>query len=115
MIERDNLLEKAKAIGEKIRSRLESWAREYDLIGEVRGLGAMMAAELVRDRKTKEPATEETKVIVAACREEGLLTLSCGNYGNVIRILAPLVISDENLNKALSILEGAIRKADKSI
>jgi len=115
MIEKESLLEKSKMLGEKLRIALDSWKDKYEIIGDVRGLGSMMAAELVRDRKSKGPAAEETKSIVAACREEGLLTLSCGTYGNVIRILAPLIITDEKLDKGLSILEAAIRKADDSL
>ena len=75
----------------------------------------MMAAELVTDRKSKEPAAEATKQIITQCRDEGLLTLSCGNYGNVIRILSPLVISDEKLEKGLSILQGAIKTANEGM
>ena len=115
MIERERLLERAERIGEKIGTTLSEWQGRYPIIGEVRGLGAMQAAELVRDRKTREPASEETKQIVAFAREEGLLLLSCGNYGNVIRILAPLVISDEELERGLSILEKAVQKADSSL
>jgi len=115
MIEKNNLLKKSRALGAKIENALNKWKQRYKIIGDVRGLGAMMAAELVKDRKTKEPAEEETKAIVSQCREDGLLTLSCGNYGNVIRILAPLVITDEKLEKGLSILENAIRKADESL
>jgi 4-aminobutyrate aminotransferase/(S)-3-amino-2-methylpropionate transaminase len=115
LIKKENLLGKALKIGEKIKVALGKWKESYEIVGDVRGLGAMMAAELVKDRKTKEPAADQTKDIVASCREEGLLTLSCGNYGNVIRMLAPLVITDEQLDKGLSILERAIQKANKSL
>jgi 4-aminobutyrate aminotransferase/(S)-3-amino-2-methylpropionate transaminase len=115
MVEKDNLAEKAQKVGERIETALKEWQGCYDIIGDVRGLGAMMAAELVTDRNTKEPAAEQTKQIVAQCREHGLLTLSCGNYGNVIRILAPLVITDEKLEKGLSILGDAIQRANESL
>jgi len=115
MVEKEKLIEKAQKVGEKIETALTEWQGRREIIGDVRGLGAMMAAELVKDRKTKEPAAEATKQIVTQCREQGLLTLSCGNYGNVIRILAPLVISDEKLEKGLSILGDAIEKADESL
>ena len=115
MIESDNLLDRAQKVGEKIETALTELQGCCEIIGDVRGLGAMMAAELVKDRKTKEPAPEQTRQVVEQCREQGLLTLSCGNYGNVIRILAPLVISDEKLDKGLSILGDAIKKADGSL
>jgi 4-aminobutyrate aminotransferase/(S)-3-amino-2-methylpropionate transaminase len=115
MVKKDKLVEKAQRVGKKIETALTEWQGCYDIIGDVRGLGAMMAAELVTDRKSKDPAAEQTKQIVAQCREQGLLTLSCGNYGNVIRILAPLIISDEKLEKGLSILEAAIKRANDSI
>ncbi|MBI4830005.1 MAG: 4-aminobutyrate--2-oxoglutarate transaminase [Candidatus Lindowbacteria bacterium] len=115
LVEKHNLLECAQAIGEKVKTCLEKWKESYTIVADVRGLGAMMAVELVEDRKTKEPAADRTKYIVTACREEGLLTLSCGNHGNVIRILAPLVITDEQLEKGLRILEKAIRKANEGL
>ncbi len=115
MIEKDNLLVKSAALGKRLRDTLNEWQQKYKIIGDVRGLGAMMAAELVKDRKTKQPAADETKAIVEQCREEGLLTLSCGNYGNVIRILTPLIISDEKLEKGLAILEKAIKQADAGL
>jgi 4-aminobutyrate aminotransferase/(S)-3-amino-2-methylpropionate transaminase len=115
MIEKDNLLAKAAALGQRLRDALNEWRQKYKIIGDVRGLGAMMAAELVKDRKTKQPAADETKAIVEQCREDGLLTLSCGSYGNVIRILAPLIISDEKLEKGLAIMEKAIKQADAGL
>lgn len=115
MVEEEQLLERSTSIGQVIRKAFEEWQTHYNIIGDVRGLGAMMAVELVRDRKTKEPADSETKGVVEACRNDGLLTLSCGNFGNVMRILSPLVITDEQLDKGLSILEGAIKKADAGL
>lgn len=65
----------------------------------------MIALELVNDRQTKEPATEQTKALVAYCYERGIIMLSCGSYGNVLRFLMPLVISDEQLQKGLAIVD----------
>jgi len=113
MIEKENIVEKAQQLGGRLQNALSEWKERYDIVGDARGLGAMVAVELVNDRKTKEPAVDQTKAIVTQCREEGLLTLSCGNYGNVIRILAPLVINDEQLEKGLSIMENAIRNANQ--
>ncbi len=77
-------------------------------VGEVRGLGPMLALELVRDRATKEPAPELASATTTAARERGLILLSCGLYGNVVRILVPLVASDEELDRGLDLLEGAL-------
>jgi 4-aminobutyrate aminotransferase/(S)-3-amino-2-methylpropionate transaminase len=104
----ENLLEKAKALGKKLHHRLNTWKQRYEIIGDVRGMGPMMAMELVKDRKTKTPAAEEAKNLVKFCSEKGLILLSCGNFGNVIRLLMPLVITDAQLEKGLSIMEEGI-------
>lgn len=90
-----------------------SWKDKYELIGDVRGLGAMAAIELVKDRNTKEPATEEVKAIMQETHNKGLITISAGIYGNVLRFLPPLVITDEQLEDGLAILETAIAKLSK--
>ena len=99
---------RAAAIGRTVRDRLERLAREVPLVGEVRGLGAMLAIELVRDRGTKEPAAQETQSIIAAAREHGVLLLSAGTYGNVIRFLMPLSIDDATLDEGLKVVEQAV-------
>ena len=76
--------------------------------GDVRGLGPMLALELVTDRESKEPAAELAKKTTAGARERGLILLSCGTYGNVIRILVPLVIDDDDLARGLEILEESL-------
>lgn len=106
--EEENLLEKSKALGEKLRSRFEAWLEKYEIIGEVRGLGPMLALELVKDRHTKTPAADEAKALVKYCHEKGLVLLSCGNFGNVIRTLMPLVITNDQLEKGLAIMEEGI-------
>jgi len=98
-------------VGQVLRQRFEAFARRFPLIGDVRGLGAMMAFELVRDRATKEPAPEETEAVVAHALSEGVLLLRAGVYRNVIRILAPLVITEEDLETALAVIERAIAAA----
>lgn len=103
------LLERAEVQGRTIRDRLDPLTDELDLIGEVRGLGPMIALELVLDRETKEPAALATGAIAKRCHENGLLIMKCGTYDNVIRLLAPLVIADEDLNKGLDILTEALR------
>jgi 4-aminobutyrate aminotransferase/(S)-3-amino-2-methylpropionate transaminase len=82
----------------------------HEIIGEVRGRGPMLALELVRDRETREPAGDEAKKLTRLCFEKGLVLLSCGNHGNVIRVLMPLVITDAELERGLSILEESIRE-----
>ena len=106
----DGLLEQAENLGKKLLPRLLSLQENHEIIGEVRGKGPMLALELVRDRETKEPATDEAKKLVRLCYEKGLILLSCGNFGNVIRTLMPFVITDEELEKGLGILEESLHE-----
>jgi 4-aminobutyrate aminotransferase / (S)-3-amino-2-methylpropionate transaminase / 5-aminovalerate transaminase len=106
---------RAEELGKRIRAGLEAIASRIDAVGEVRGLGPMQALELVEDRKTKEPAAQLAAGTTAAARERGLVLLSCGLYGNVIRILAPLVISDDDLGKGLELLEESLVAAQDSL
>ncbi|MEO8289658.1 MAG: 4-aminobutyrate--2-oxoglutarate transaminase [Gaiellaceae bacterium] len=99
---------RAEELGERIRAALEAIAGRVESVGEVRGIGPMLAFELVESRETKEPAPELAAATTAAARERGLILLSCGLYGNVIRILVPLVISDEDLDRGLELLEEAL-------
>src|SRR5438874_2543806 len=108
VFERGDLLARAKSIGEHFDRRAKDWAGRFDLIGDVRGLGAMRAIELVKSRKTREPAAEETREITQYCYEHGLITITAGSYGNVIRMLVPLVVADEQMDEALDVLENAI-------
>jgi 4-aminobutyrate aminotransferase/(S)-3-amino-2-methylpropionate transaminase len=105
VFQEEKILEKAEALGKKLRQRLDAWQQVFELIGEVRGLGPMLALELVKDRATKEPAADEAKALVKFAYERGLVLLSCGNFGNVIRLLMPLVISDDQLERGLAIME----------
>jgi 4-aminobutyrate aminotransferase/(S)-3-amino-2-methylpropionate transaminase len=106
----DGLLEKGAKLGEKVLARLEEMQSQYGIIGEVRGKGAMLGLELVKDRETKEPAPDEAKKLTQLCYDDGLVILSCGKYGNVIRTLMPLVITDDQLERGLQILEENISK-----
>lgn len=108
IMEKDNYCEKAKHIGDIIAIRLEELKKKYGLIGDCRGLGAMRALEFVKNRETKEPAKDETKAIIGECMKNGLVVLGCGVRDNCIRLLSPLVITDEQLNAGLDILERAI-------
>ena len=107
--ERDGLCVRANKLGERFAQRARHWQQQWPQIGEVRGLGGMQAMELVRSRQSREPAASETKEIVRYCYEHGLIVLSAGSYGNVIRLLMPLVMTDEQLEEALGVLEAALQ------
>jgi 4-aminobutyrate aminotransferase / (S)-3-amino-2-methylpropionate transaminase / 5-aminovalerate transaminase len=104
----DGFLARARELGETIRAALEGIAERVDAVGEVRGLGPMLALELVEDRATKEPAGGLAKATVQAACDRGLVVLSCGLHGNVVRILVPLVIDDGDLARGLGILEESL-------
>ena len=104
-IESENLIERSKKLGEEVRLAFEKLQEKHPIIGEVRGLGPMLALELVKDRDTKEPATEEAKKIVQLTYQKGLILLSCGNFGNVIRTLMPVTIERAQLERGLAILD----------
>ncbi|MFZ5969877.1 MAG: 4-aminobutyrate--2-oxoglutarate transaminase [Bacillota bacterium] len=113
VMERDNYAKKAQTISEICMSRFNEMKEMYDIIGDVRGRGAMIALELVKDRETKEPAKDETKKIVDKCWKNGLVILSTGIRGNNIRCLMPLVITEEQLHIGLDILENAIAEVSE--
>jgi len=105
----DKFLERAQQIGEKVANRFKEMYEKYEIIGDARGLGAMQALEFVKDRETKEPYKEAVGAIVKHAYEHGLILISAGTHGNIIRTLMPLVISDEELEEGLDILENAIK------
>jgi 4-aminobutyrate aminotransferase/(S)-3-amino-2-methylpropionate transaminase len=107
-IEAENLCARAGQLGDRFRRRAEQWQSRWELIGEVRGLGAMQAVELVRSRESRAPADEETKQVAQYCYEHGVILITAGTYGNVIRLLMPLVISDAQMDEALDVLESAL-------
>src|SRR5580698_9910442 len=107
-IEKEGLLARSTAIGEHFEKRARGWQKKWPLIGEVRGLGGMCAIELVRDAGTREPADTETKEIAKYCYEHGLIMITAGTFNNVIRILVPLVVTDEQFNEGLDVLEAAL-------
>jgi 4-aminobutyrate aminotransferase/(S)-3-amino-2-methylpropionate transaminase len=108
IIEKENLCARANLLGERFRKRAAKWQSQWELVGEVRGLGAMQALELVRSRTTRQPADEETKQVSQYCYEHGLVTITAGSYSNVIRLLMPLVITDAQMDEALNVLEAAL-------
>jgi 4-aminobutyrate aminotransferase/(S)-3-amino-2-methylpropionate transaminase len=108
IIEKEDLCARADVLGERFRKRAAKWQSQWELVGEVRGLGAMQALELVRSRTTRQPADEETKQVSQYCYEHGLVLITAGTYGNVIRLLMPLVLTDTQLDEALDVLEAAL-------
>ena len=108
VFEEEGLVERAGQIGETIRSRMQGWQQRWDAIGDVRGLGAMLAIELVHDRSTKDPAPELAAAVVEAASARGLLLLKSGIYSNCIRVLVPLVIPEAELDEALDVWEDAL-------
>jgi len=102
------LYARAERIGQAFRERAGRWAASVPLLGDVRGVGAMWALELVKDRASKAPAKDETAAVAKAAYERGLLTITAGTYGNVLRTLMPLVISDDELRVGLDVLEAAL-------
>jgi 4-aminobutyrate aminotransferase / (S)-3-amino-2-methylpropionate transaminase / 5-aminovalerate transaminase len=99
---------RSEELGAHLRERLDALAERIPQIGEVRGIGPMLALELVHDRESKRPAPELAKATTTGALERGLILLSCGLHGNVVRILVPLVASDDELNRGLEILEEAL-------
>ncbi len=110
IIEEENLLDRAIEIGEYLKQRFMAMKDKYNIIGDVRGLGAMTALELVKDQDTKEPAAEETGKIVQYCVQNGVLVPTAGINKNILRMLVSLVITDEQLAEALDVLEEAISR-----
>jgi len=105
IFETEDLLGRAKLLGEKLQARLHGMQEKHALIGDVRGLGPMIAMELVHDRQAKTPAADKAKALVQYCLGQNLILLACGTYGNVIRFLMPLVITDEQLEQGMQIIE----------
>lgn len=110
IVEEDKLLDRAVAIGKFTRERFEDVKRRYAIIDDVRGLGAMVGMELVKDPVTKEPAKKECSAVVQECLRNGLIMPSAGLYGNVLRMLVTLAITDEQLNEGLDVLDAALAK-----
>jgi 4-aminobutyrate aminotransferase/(S)-3-amino-2-methylpropionate transaminase len=110
VIEEEKLLERADKMGKLMTERLNAMAKKnrFSCIGEVRGLGAMIAVELVKDRATNDPDADLTKKVVNKAQENGLILLSCGVYANVLRLLVPLTASDALVNEGLDIIEKSI-------
>ncbi|GAC1695554.1 MAG: 4-aminobutyrate--2-oxoglutarate transaminase [Ktedonobacteraceae bacterium] len=110
IFEQENLLARSQQLGQRLMDHLHGLQNEVAEIGDVRGLGGMVAMEFVRDRQSKEPAPELVDRITVAAREQGLLLLKAGLYGNVVRILVPLAIEDQLLSTALNTLSTVVKQ-----
>ncbi|TFG91115.1 MAG: aminotransferase class III-fold pyridoxal phosphate-dependent enzyme, partial [Candidatus Atribacteria bacterium] len=110
IIEEEHLLDRALKIGERLKERFLKMKDKYSLIGDIRGIGAMRAIELVKNQKTKEPASQETAQIVQECINNGVFIATAGINKNLLRMLVSLEITDEQLDEALDVLERAIAK-----
>ena len=112
LIERDQLLARAEHIGSMTLARFQTWKERYSIVGDARGLGAMLAFELVTDVASRKPNMEATLRITERAFQRGLLLLRAGLYTNCVRTLMPLTTSDEQLEEGLAVLEEAVALAD---
>ena len=111
----EKLPHRGARLGERALGRMRAWMDRFPQVGDVRGLGAMVAMELVTDRATHEPAGSLTNAVLSHCREHGLVLLKAGLYDNVIRLLFPLTIGEQELDRGLDILEEALRSETKGV
>jgi 4-aminobutyrate aminotransferase len=110
---KDGLMDNARVLGEYILGRFREFMDRYELIGDVRGLGLMIGVELVRDRRTREPAKKELNRIISNCFKNGVLVIGAG--ASAIRIAPPLVITREQVDEALDVIEREIRRVDAEL
>jgi 4-aminobutyrate aminotransferase/(S)-3-amino-2-methylpropionate transaminase len=109
VIEEEGLVARGAEIGETIRARMSAWRDRWQQVGDVRGIGPMLAIELVEDRGTLAPAPKLAARVIDETRSRGLLLIKAGLYGNVLRVLVPLVISDAELDEALAVWEDSLQ------
>ena len=109
MVQDENLCSRASELGDRFVARAKKWQLQFPMVGTIHGMGAMRAIELVRSKETLQPADKETQQVVKYCYEHGVITISAGTYGNVIRLLMPLVISHEQFDEAMNVLEAALQ------
>jgi 4-aminobutyrate aminotransferase/(S)-3-amino-2-methylpropionate transaminase len=109
--EQEDLVECGARLGERLRAGLLALQQKYAAIGDVRGLGLMLAIEMVADRKTRAPDADAAQRVMERARERGLLFIKCGVHRNVVRFLAPLVAEEADIRDALGILDDALKAA----
>jgi len=110
VMEKEDYPAKARKIAEKCMARFNEWKEKYEVVGDVRGTGAMMGVEFVKSKATKEPNSEIVGKVVAGAVQKGLMLEGAGTYGNVIRFLCPLCVTDEQLEKGLEIYEETLKE-----
>ena len=110
----DEFRVKAGALGDRIRARLEDTAARVPEVGEVRGLGPMLAVELVEDPDTRRPAAQLARRTTEIAREQGLVLLSCGLFSNVIRVLVPILADESDVDEGLELLESSLVQASSA-
>ncbi len=113
VMERDKLCERSMEIGKKCMERFGTWKEKYEVVGDVRGLGGMVGIEFVTDKASKTPNGAFVSALIQSCAAKGLLIENAGTYGNVIRFLAPLVITDSQLEAGFDIMESVIESLSK--
>ncbi|PAY10702.1 4-aminobutyrate--2-oxoglutarate transaminase [Bradyrhizobium sp. UFLA03-84] len=106
--EHEGLLDRAEKLGQRLHAGLRDLAKKHSIVGNVRGLGLMQAIELVTDQKSKTPDPDRTQRVIDSARQRGLLVIKCGIHRNVIRFLAPLVVSEDDVDKAVEIIDAAL-------
>ena len=113
IIQKENLVERAAAIGRRMQGAIEAMAKDVEAIGDIRGRGVLYGIELVEDRGTKEPASDLCRAVVAQCQKDGLLVQSRGSHGrmNVVRLVPPMVSTDAEVDRGMDILDNALRTA----
>ncbi|MFX1530293.1 MAG: 4-aminobutyrate--2-oxoglutarate transaminase [Promethearchaeota archaeon] len=104
IFQEENLLYKAEILGQKVNRQVKTWQKDFEIVGNIHGIGAMMAFELI-DPNTNTPAKDKAAEMVNLCHKKGLVIITCGKYGNTIRLLMPLVINDEDLERGFKIIE----------
>lgn len=115
IIEREDLCGRAERISKKVLSTFNKWMETYEVVGDVRGIGLMVGIEFVKDKQTKEPDAQIVNQIITECLNEGLILENAGTFGNVIRFLSPLVVTDEQLEVGFEIFERAIKKYSEEL
>ncbi len=108
VFEREGLVQRAQRLGALALARMRDWQRRFELIGDVRGLGAMVAMELVHDRQRRTPAAAEAAALLVEARQRGLILIKAGLHDNVIRLLMPLVTTDDEMTRGLDIIEQSL-------
>ncbi|GAG89206.1 unnamed protein product, partial [marine sediment metagenome] len=112
IIKEENLLHKAEILGQKLKKQLKIWQRNFEIVGNINGIGSMLAFEII-DPEENKPDKDKAKELISLCYEKGLVILTCGKFGNIVRLLMPLVINDEDLERGFKIIEENLKIIEK--